>query len=126
MGAEVRKTLILELSSDDVRTRERASRELEERGREADLEALKTGTLSPEARARIEEILATWKRPLALSGEGLRTSRAVQVLEGIGSAEARELLSALARGSRLERERDDAALALSRLSAGKSEKPASR
>jgi hypothetical protein len=44
------------------------------------------------------------------------------VLEGIGSPEARAFLGDLARGSRLERERDHAAGALSRLSLLRPEK----
>jgi len=116
IGAAAREKLLGDLSEEDITVRERTTQELLEQASEKDVEFLLAANASPEARARLLEILQILRRPLALSGNGLRTSRAVQVLEGIGSPEARALLGDLARGSRLERERDHAAGALSRLS----------
>lgn len=116
LDAETLAKLLADLSSDEVRSRDKASQELLERASEKDVDWLLAAHPSPEASARLQEILFQMRRPLALSGPGLRISRALQVLEGIGSPEAREVLEELAHASRLERERGDAARALSRLS----------
>lgn len=126
LGQEATTTLLAELSSDDIRAREKASLEILERASDKDVEALLATHPSPEARARLQEILFQMRRPVALSGPGLRISRAVQVLEGIASLDAREVLGELARASRLERERDDALRALSQLSSPRPEKPSSK
>ncbi|HVR84342.1 MAG TPA: WD40 repeat domain-containing protein, partial [Planctomycetota bacterium] len=118
------KKMLEDLSSEDIGTRERASRDLRERATKEDLESLLAGHPSSEARERMNEILLQWSRPFATSGEGLRTSRAIQVLEGIASPEARDLLEELSHRLRLEREREDAAEALRRLPAARPDKPA--
>jgi hypothetical protein len=115
-----------QLASEDIRARERASQELLERASEQNLDSMLADHPSPEPRARLLELVAVLRRPLALSGTGLRVSRALQVLEAIGSPEARGLLGELSRASRLERERDQASSALLRLSLFRPEKPPSR
>jgi hypothetical protein len=53
---------------------------------------------SPEVVRRASELVAKLDRPI-LNGEPLRQLRAVEVLERIGSADARKLLSELASGA---------------------------
>jgi hypothetical protein len=89
--------LITDLDNDEFAVRERAQRELERMGEEA-VPALRkalAGKPALEVRRRIESIL---KKPRTLSPEMLQVVRAVEVLENIGTPEARELLKSLADG----------------------------
>src|SRR5262249_10539976 len=90
--------LLDDLNSDKFQIRERASRELERHQAEVQplLEKALTGKPSPEVRRRIQEILRQPRRP---SPELLRRLRAVQILERLGTSEARALCSALAKGA---------------------------
>jgi len=93
------KTFIADLNSDEFNTRDRAMDGLSRLGVTAwpALRAALANKPSPEARQRIEQLLAS--RVQAPSPEVLRISRAIEVLEQIGTAAADSLLSALARGS---------------------------
>jgi WD40 repeat protein len=91
--------LVRDLDSDTFAERERASAALEELGEDA-AEALRKALddkPSPEVRRRAEELLGRL-RGKAPSPERLRGLRAVQVLEWIGSPEARRTLKAVAEG----------------------------
>ena len=73
------------------------------------------GHPSPEARLRLEEILKSRKEFL-LSARQLQMVRATEVLENIGTKEARNVLETLARGTAGFSITQDAQAALERLS----------
>jgi RNA polymerase sigma factor (sigma-70 family) len=91
---------IADLSRDAVADRERATRELERQGEQAE-DALRRALAaepSAEARRRIEELLARIEGPVT-DPERLRQIRALEVLEFLGTAEARQVLRTLAGGA---------------------------
>jgi hypothetical protein len=92
------RRLLADLNSDDFAAREHASRELERRRMEAEpiLEKALADKPSPEVRRRIEDILRQPSRPPP--PELLRRLRAIQVLERLGTPEARDLIAVLADG----------------------------
>jgi WD40 repeat protein len=98
--------LLTDLDSESFATRERATKELRQIG-EAALPALRKaveGGLTVEQRRRADELMEGWK---GTTPEWLYAMRAIEVLEHIGSPEARRLLEALAHGiseARLTRE----------------------
>jgi WD40 repeat protein len=108
LGARVRPVdaaridrLLKDLDSEDFDTRERASDELATLGQEAERtlrEALKK-KVSAEMRRRLNELLAKLDAGEP-APELLRALRSVEVLEMIGSAEARKVIEALAAGSK--------------------------
>jgi RNA polymerase sigma factor (sigma-70 family) len=107
--------LVADLDSAEFATRERAARELGEVGPPAAAalrEALKKSE-SAEVRKRVAELLAKLERPI-LSPDEVRALRAVEVLEWVGGAEAREVLAALAKGDPGARLTQAAAAALRR------------
>lgn len=110
--------LIADLDNDDFDTRERATRELRLL-QESAATALRQATQSPsaEVRRRASQLLATLDESV-LSGERLRTVRAVEVLERIGDAASRRLLQELARGANGARLTREAKAALQRLPPG--------
>src|SRR5262249_28782096 len=69
---------------------------------------------SLEVRRRLEDLLAHGPKPLP-TGEALRQMRALEVLEMIGTPEARQVLGALARGAPGARMTQEASAALERL-----------
>jgi RNA polymerase sigma factor (sigma-70 family) len=84
-----------ELDHSRFRVRQQASRALERVGeavRPALMKAL-AGPLSEEARRRVAVLLAKWERTSCT-----RDRRALEVLERIGTAKARQIVAALARG----------------------------
>lgn len=91
---------IADLDSDRFELRERATRELEELGElaEAALRKLLAGKPSLEARRRAEGLLTKLRGP-STSPERLRSLRAVEVLEHIGTEPARQLLTRLSEGA---------------------------
>jgi WD40 repeat protein len=108
--------LIAELDHEDFSHRERATRELEDIGEQA-VPALRRalkGKPPLEARRRLERLLETIDG-LAASPEWIRTVRALQVLESIGSPEARQLLERLAGGAPEARLTREAKIAVQRL-----------
>jgi WD40 repeat protein len=108
---------IAELDSEDFGERQRAERELERLGELAGPALLQHLATMPslEARRRIEPLLRKLEVPAALSADVLRDVRAVQVLEGIGCVEARQILQTLAKGAPGARLTEDAAAAFLRL-----------
>jgi Tol biopolymer transport system component len=93
--------LIADLDSDNFDTREKAQKELEDLGGAAEKAARQALANAPsaEARARLEKILTKFGGEAALTPEQNRDLRAVRVIEGIGTAEARKLLDGLVRES---------------------------
>jgi WD40 repeat protein len=110
------RRLIADLDSDQFDVRESATQKLKKLGaaaRPALEEALK-GSPSAEARLRIEDILAGLAEA-QLAPEVLRGVRAVQVLEQIGTREARKVLERLANGAVSARVSQEARASLERL-----------
>jgi WD40 repeat protein len=97
--ATVLDSLVHDLDDEDFQVRDRASRRFEELGEVAKPVLTKAleGKPSAEARTRIKELLETLDSPP--SGDRLRVLRAVEVLELIGSPEARDVLKRLAGGA---------------------------
>jgi RNA polymerase sigma factor (sigma-70 family) len=108
--------LIAALDAEEFAERQRAGGELEALGEAAasDLRRALARGPSAEARRRLEALLQALDRPPA--GERLQALRGVEVLEQIGSLEARALLAALAEGEPEARLTREAAAALGRLS----------
>jgi RNA polymerase sigma factor (sigma-70 family) len=106
---------IADLDSDRFETRATAAKELEAAGAQAApaLRAALAGKPSPEVRKQAEALLGGLR--LVRLPELLRRLRAIQVLERIGSSEARAVLDRLAHGAVAARETRDAAAALHRL-----------
>jgi WD40 repeat protein len=92
--------LIRDLCGERFRPRQQAAQELERLGELAEpaLQKLLVQPPSLEAHRRAERLLARIEEP-ALSAGRLQALRAVQVLEHIGTAEARQLLERLAGGA---------------------------
>jgi WD40 repeat protein len=99
---------IQDLDADNFKVRDRATKELSRLG-EAVIPVLRqglAGKLSPEARRRVERLIAALSDP-PLSGESLAMLRSLAVLEHVDTPEARGLLQKLAAGppeARLTRE----------------------
>jgi hypothetical protein len=92
--------LIADLDSDRFAVRQRASGELEQLGELAGpaMHRALAGEPSPEARRRLRRLVQKLGGPIT-SPEMLRLLRAVEVLEKVGTAEARKVLQALADGA---------------------------
>jgi WD40 repeat protein len=106
---------IADLDSDEFQRREAASADLAALGDQARAALQAALQLNPsvEQRKRIEALLADPGR--VRSAETLRHLRAVEVLERIGSPEARQLLDTLSQGARDARQTREAKAALARL-----------
>jgi hypothetical protein len=94
--------LINDLDSNQYRDRQKATQEIETLRELAEPLLIQTLANRPslEVRRRIEQILAANKISRLHPPDGRRRqSRAIEVLEQIGNAEARKLLSALAKGA---------------------------
>ncbi|MFO0965006.1 MAG: sigma-70 family RNA polymerase sigma factor [Gemmataceae bacterium] len=103
------RALIADLASDQYLVRQSAQHDLRALGSRISVEAHRALAARPplEMARRLESLLA--------QTQPLRTRRAIQVLEHIGSAEALETLQALARGWHAAPETRDAAAAVRRL-----------
>jgi Tol biopolymer transport system component len=90
--------MIRDLDSDQFDVRERAARDLEAQAESAApaLRRALRGKPAPELRRRLERLLADLEE---VSPQNLRLYRAVEVLEQVGSREARQVLQTLARGA---------------------------
>jgi dipeptidyl aminopeptidase/acylaminoacyl peptidase len=109
---------IADLDHDDIDVRDKATRELETTGSAAEPDLQKTveTTKSPELKTRAIRILEPFQRPVPIPpGEPLRRWRAIQVLERIGSSEAKDVLAMLEKESPSLRERGAAKAAIERL-----------
>jgi HEAT repeat protein len=108
--------LIADLDSDDFDARQNAARELEGIGEPAGpaLHKVLSGQHSPETRRRVEQLLERIEQPAAVP-EYLRALRAVEVLEHIGTPEARQILDILGQGSPAARLTQEAKASLGRL-----------
>jgi RNA polymerase sigma factor (sigma-70 family) len=98
--AERVSKLIVALDDDDFEKRERATQELARLGEQAE-SALKKAlkdTPSAEVRRRIEYLMERMQSS-GESGERLKQARALEVLEAMGTPEARALLDELAKGA---------------------------
>jgi RNA polymerase sigma factor (sigma-70 family) len=118
--AEQLRRWIAELDHDDFAVRQQAERQLESIGDAAVTElreALKRVT-SAEAKRRLRRLIEDIERP-APTGKRLQELRAVEVLESIGTAEARKVLQALAGGPPESRLTQEAGASLQRLKRGK-------
>jgi hypothetical protein len=106
---------VADLSSDKFSVREKASRELENLIDVAEPALLKVLTAGPtlEVRRRVETLLA--RTTVVRSPETLRALRAIQALEQVGSAEARQVLERMTQGAAQARETVEARAALERL-----------
>jgi WD40 repeat protein len=110
------RQLIDDLDSDSFSARDAALKELEIAGPAA-VPALREALAAhppPERRRRVESLLDKSKNSVP-SGEALRRLRAVQILEDIGSPEARRLLETMAGGAPAAAETREAKTALRRL-----------
>jgi hypothetical protein len=92
--------LLADLDDNDFPVREKATLELERLGKFIEVPLRKTLEKQPslEARRRIERLLETLERT-GPAPEVLRSLRSVEVLELIGTTEAREGLRTLAQGA---------------------------
>jgi hypothetical protein len=108
--------LIGELNSASFAKRQKAMKELAglHEAAEAALEAVLEGKPPTELRLRVQQLLERLKRGDPPAGR-LRALRAVEVLEAVGTAEARQVLRALARGAPHDRLTEQAQAALERL-----------
>jgi hypothetical protein len=111
--------LIADLDSNQFAVRENATKELEKLGELAAPACRKALEQKPsvEARRRLEALLEKqsqeWQNP---SSERLQTLRAIEVLEHIATAEAKQVLSSLAKGAPEARLTQEAKASLERLS----------
>jgi RNA polymerase sigma factor (sigma-70 family) len=110
--------LVADLDHDDFRVREKAAEELEKLGAAAGHELRKAleGKPSPEMRRRVERLLDRLSGPTD-QPEVLRAVRAVEVLEQVGTPEARRVLEALGKGAAEARLTAEARAALARFAA---------
>jgi WD40 repeat protein len=115
--ARLVRRLIADLDSDTFATREAASRALAKLGRSAavGLRAAAAGKPSPEVRLRVRRLL----RPIEREEDklSLASTRTVQVLEAIGTRDARAFLKSLAEGGGGPHAGREARAALERLQA---------
>lgn len=109
--------LILDLDSPVFATRERATEELSKLDRLAEPALRKALADRPslEMRRRVQQILE--QLAAVPTGNILRQLRAVEVLENIGTSEARQMLQTLAAGAAAARVTEEAKAALSHLAA---------
>ena len=116
-------SLVTDLDSRVYLAREKATRQLSSLDRlaEPSLRKALTRQLSPELRQRIEHLLEQMEA--VPSPEQLRAIRAVEALELAGSAEARNLLAALAHGAPAARLTQEANASLERLAKRSSNEP---
>src|SRR5262249_39603972 len=109
------RTRIADLDSEQFAVRAAALKELEEAVDQAEPELRQALEAKPsvEVRKHLERLLAGPR--VARSAAGLRTWRALQVLEQIGSRDAREILAALGKGSPRSWVTQEAGVSLQRL-----------
>jgi HEAT repeat protein len=123
LSPEKLRGLIAQLDSPQFAQREAAQKQLAEFGEEAGpiLRAAIQNKPSPEQRRSIEQLLENLH--IIRSPEVLRHVRAVEILESIGTPEARELLEKLVRGAVEARLTKEAKSSLERLAKRAAAKP---
>jgi hypothetical protein len=117
------RRLLADLDNADFARREAAGKRLTELGELAET-ALRDGVRgepSPEVKRRVEALLAGLR--LVQTPEARRHLRAVRVLEGIGSPDARQILERLAKGASEARLTREAKATLERLARRPEPKP---
>jgi hypothetical protein len=109
--------LITELDSERYAVRQQATRDLEAIGEQAipALRQIPLGKATLEFRRRVENLLVNL-RTQPPPAEQLRQLRAIEILEHVGTAEARQVLRSLAQGAPEAHVTQDAKAALDRLS----------
>lgn len=117
IAADRLQRLIADLDADQFARREEASRQLAKLGSEAEpaLRKVLENKPSLETRRRVDALLKDLACQTAMTPDALRQLRAIQVLEQIGSAEARNILKSLAQGAPAAPATRDAAAVLQRL-----------
>jgi WD40 repeat protein len=110
------EALIAAFDSEKFAEREKASEELAKLGEAAEpgLKKLLAGQPTAEAKRRAEELLDKLGG-VVTNPEQLRTLRAIEALEHIGTPEAKQILDKLANGAAGARETEDARRSLQRL-----------
>lgn len=94
------RQLVADLDSDQFAMRTKAAEKLEQLG-DAALPPIRqalSGNITLEARRRLQDLQAKWEGPVT-EADLLRTLRAIEVLEHIGTAEAKQILAKLAAGA---------------------------
>jgi WD40 repeat protein len=116
--------LLVDLDSDQFDERAKAAAELEKLGELAKpaLHRALQGQPSPELRRRVEGLLANLEGPVT-APEKRRRLRALEVLEQVGTPEARRLLQELSRGAPNARETKEAKASLERLTKRQAARP---
>jgi len=111
------KQLIADLDSNNFAVRQKAETELERLNELAELAMKEAMEAKPplEVKQRIEKLLAKLEGAIG-AGEKLRTWRAIETLEMIGTAEALDVLKMIAGGAREARVTQEAQTAVERLS----------
>ncbi|HEV3263695.1 MAG TPA: sigma-70 family RNA polymerase sigma factor [Gemmataceae bacterium] len=110
--------MIAALDSDHFAVRKQAAADLEKLGEFAEPALRKALVARPsaEVRRRIKLLLdKAWQASLSPSGDNLRAERALEVLEHIGTPEARRVLETLAKGAPEARLTQEAKASLGRL-----------
>jgi WD40 repeat protein len=117
MSGERLRRLIADLDADDFARREEASRDLAKVGIEAEPVLRKALGANPslEKRRRVQTLLDGLACQTEMTPDAIRQLRAIQVLEQIGTLEARQILAALATGAPAAPATRDAAAAITRL-----------
>ena len=115
VSAQELEQLVADLDANEFKRRENATLKLSELEDQAEpaLQKVLAISSSPEQRRRIEALLDVPR--IVRSAEKLRTLRAIEVLEQIGTAEACELLSELAKSDPASRVFQEARASLDRL-----------
>jgi WD40 repeat protein len=115
--AERLRRLIADLDADDFARREEVSRSLAKLGSEAEPALRKSLEEKPslEMRRRVQALLDGLTCQTEMTPDALRQVRAIQVLEQIGSPEARQILASLSQGAPAAPATREAAAALARL-----------
>ncbi len=108
--------LILDLDSDSFATRQKATTQLKKLGAAAadKLSKALQNRPSVELRGRLQQLLTALERQM-LEADALRTVRAIEILERVGTDEARQTLEALAQRSVGHQPAEQARAALQRL-----------
>jgi WD40 repeat protein len=109
--------LIADLDSEQFEIRDRASRTLAQADRavQAALEQALEAKPSAEKKRRLEELLDALRKPETVGPDLLRALRALEILERLGTPEARQHLEALSKGQAEHRLTREARAALARL-----------